>query len=53
MDSGATDHSTPFLDDYLTFKWLPKPVKVRTVGTEHIYFTGIGTIIISTEIDGK
>ena len=53
MDSGATDYSTPFLDDFLTFKWLPKPVKVHTAGTEHIYFTGIGTIIISTEIDGK
>ena len=53
MDSGATDHSTPFLDDFLTFKWLSKPVKVHTVGTEHIYFTGIGTIIISVEIDGK
>ena len=33
MDSGATDHSTPFLDDYLTFKWLSKPVKVRTAVT--------------------
>ena len=53
MDSGATDHSTPFLDDFLTYKRLPKPVKVCTTGTEHIYFTGIGTIIISTEIDGK
>ena len=53
MDSGATDHSTPFLNDFMTFKWLPKPVKVRTTGTKHIYFTGIGTIIISTEIDGK
>ena len=53
MDSGATDHSMPFLDNYLTFKWLPKPVKVCTAGTEHIYFTRIGTIIISTEIDGK
>ena len=53
MDSGATNHSTPFLDDFLIFKWLPKPVKVCTAGTEHIYFTGIGTIIISVEIDGK
>ena len=28
MDSGATDHSTPFMNDFLTYKELQKPVRV-------------------------
>ena len=44
---GATDHSMPYMDDFLTFKELQKPVKVWTAGKECIFFTGIGTIVFT------
>ena len=50
MDSGATDHSMPFLADFLTYKKLPKPVNVGTAGTEVIQFLGIGTVAFKAKV---
>ena len=50
MDSGATDHSTPFLADFLTYRKLPKPVNVGTAGTEVIQFLGIGTVAFKAKV---
>jgi len=44
MDSGATDHSTPYHDDFLTYKKLSRPINVGTAGAEVIQFLGIGTV---------
>ena len=53
LDLGATDHLTPYMDDFFTFKELQKPVKVRTAGKECIFFTGIGTVVFTMTVDGK
>ena len=53
LDSGASDHSTPFKDDFLTYKKLPKPLAVKTAGTEIIYFTGVGTVSLTVTINGQ
>ena len=53
LDSGASDHSTPFKDDFLTYKKLPKPLTVKTAGTEIIYFTGVGTVCLTVTINGQ
>jgi len=50
MDSGATDHSMPFLADFLTYKKLPKPVNVGTAGAEVIQFLGIGTVAFKAKV---
>ena len=53
LDLGATDHLTPYMDDFLTFKELQKLVKVCTAGKECIFFTGIGTVVFMTTVNGK
>ena len=53
LDSGATDHSTPYMSDFLTYKKLPKPLRVKTAGSECIFFTGIGTVTFTTNVDGQ
>ena len=53
LDSGATDHSTPYMSDFLTYKKLPKPLCVKTAGSECIFFTGIGTVTFTTNVDGQ
>ena len=53
LDSGALDHSTPFKDDFLTYKKLPKPLAVKTAGTEVIYFTGVGTVCFTVTVNGQ
>jgi len=50
MDSGATDHSTPYLSDFLTYKKLTKPINVGTAGAEIIQFLGIGTVAFKTKV---
>lgn len=50
LNSSASDHSTPYLEDFLTYKELHKPVQVSTVGSEVIYFTGIGTMAFTTMV---
>ena len=51
LDSGTTDHSTPFLSDFLTYKKLLKPLRVKTAGSECIFFTGIGTVTLTINVD--
>ena len=53
LDSGTTNHSTPYMSDFLTYKKLPKPLRVKTAGSECIFFTGIGTITLTTNVDGQ
>ena len=53
LDSGTTDHSTPFMSDFLTYKKLPKPLCVKTAGSECIFFTGIGTVTFTMNVDGQ
>ena len=53
LDSGATNHSTPYMSDFLTYKKLPKPLCVKTAGSECIFFTGIGTVTFTTNVDGQ
>ena len=53
LDSGATDHSTPYMSDFLTYKKLPKPLRVKTAGSECIFFTDIGTVTFTTTVDGQ
>ena len=53
LDSGATDHSMPYMDEFLTFKELQKPVKVCTTGKECIFFTGIGTVVFTMTVNSK
>jgi len=50
MDSGATDHSTPYHNDFLTYKELWKPINVGTAGTEVIQFLGIGTVAFKAKV---
>jgi len=50
MDSGATDHSTPYLDHFLTYKDLKKPINVGTAGAEVIQFLGIGTVAFKAKV---
>ena len=52
LDSGASDHSTPYLEDFLTYKKLAKPVRVQTAGKEIIWFPGIGTVAFTTTVQG-
>ena len=51
LDSGATNHSTPYMSDFLTYKKLPKPLHVKTAGSECIFLTGIGTVTFTTNVD--
>ena len=53
MDSDATDHSMPYMSDFLTFMKLPKPLHVKTAGSECIFFTGIGTVTFTTNVGGQ
>ena len=53
LDSGASDHSTPYLEDFLTYKKLAKPVRVQTAGKEIIWFPGIGTVAFTTTVQGR
>ena len=41
------------MSDFLTYKKLPKPLHVKTAGSECIFFTGIGTVTFTTNVDGQ
>jgi len=50
MDSSATNHSTPYHDDFLTYKELKRPINVGTAGAEVIQFLGIGTVAFKATV---
>ena len=53
LDSGTSDHSTPYLENFLTYKKLTKPVQVQTASKEIIWFPGIGTVAFTTTVQGQ
>jgi GAG-pre-integrase domain len=47
MDSGATSHSCPYQNDFITYQNFKKPIPIGTASNEVIYFKGIGNILLS------